>query len=54
MRGAGRHAYLVPSTGRVDINGTDLGARDGAAITDEAVLRVTAHDDAELILVDAA
>jgi quercetin 2,3-dioxygenase len=50
----GRYAYLVPSTGIVDINGTRIEARDGAAIRDEAVLRVTAVEDAELVLVDTA
>ena len=50
----GRHAYLVPSTGSVEINGVRLDARDGAAIRNEAALRVTALEDAELVLVDAA
>jgi hypothetical protein len=31
-----------------------LNTRDGAAIQDEAVIRVTAIEDAELVLVDAA
>jgi len=52
--GEGRHGYLVPSTGAVEVNGVRLEARDGAAIRDEAVLRVTALADAELVLVDAA
>ena len=52
--GAARHGYLVPATGAVEVNGTRLEARDGAAITDEAVLRVTAIEDAEIVLVDAA
>ncbi len=52
--GEGRHGYLVPSTGSVEINGVTLKTRDGAAIRDEAVLRVTALEDAELVLVDAA
>ena len=51
---AGRHAYLVPSTGSVEINGVKLETRDGAAIQDEDVIRVTALEDAELVLVDAA
>ena len=50
----GRHGYLVPSTGSVDINGVVIHTRDGAAITDEPVIRVTALEDAELVLVDAA
>jgi redox-sensitive bicupin YhaK (pirin superfamily) len=49
-----RHAYLVPAAGKVEVNGVALNARDGAAITDEDHLRVTALEDAELVLVDAA
>lgn len=49
---AGRHASLVPSTGVVDINGTRIETRDGAAIRDEHELRITAIEDAELVLVD--
>jgi redox-sensitive bicupin YhaK (pirin superfamily) len=52
--GADRHGYLVPASGIVEVNGVRLEARDGAAISDEAVLRVTAIEDAELVLVDAA
>jgi redox-sensitive bicupin YhaK (pirin superfamily) len=52
--GAGRHGYLVPSAGRVEVNGVTLQTRDGAAIRDEPILRVTALEDAELVLVDAA
>ena len=51
---AGRYAYLVPSTGVVEINGTRLDTRDGAAIRDEKHLRITAIEDAELVLVDTA
>ena len=49
---AGRHAYLVPSTGVVEVNGTRIETRDGAAIRDEQELRITAIEDAELVLVD--
>lgn len=52
--GAGRHAYLVPAAGAVEVNGVRLAPRDGAAIRDEAVLRVRALEDAEVLLVDAA
>ncbi|MEH3107385.1 MAG: pirin family protein [Sphingomonas fennica] len=52
--GAGRHAYLVPATGAVEIDGRRIATRDGAAITDLATIRVTALEDSELILVDAA
>ena len=52
--GEGRYAYLVPATGAVEVNGVRLNPRDGAAIKDEPVLRVTALDDAEVVLVEAA
>jgi len=51
---AGRHAYLVAASGSVTANGVALQPRDGAAIRDEPVLRVTALEPAELVLVDAA
>ncbi|MCW8806529.1 MAG: pirin family protein, partial [Rhodanobacter sp.] len=50
---AGRYAYLVPARGRIEINGVTLDERDGAAIRDESVLRVTALQDAELVLADS-
>lgn len=53
--GADRHAYLVTAKGAVEINGVRIEERDGAAIADETLLRVTAlNDDAEIVLVDAA
>ncbi|SHE75463.1 hypothetical protein SAMN02745117_00794 [Lampropedia hyalina DSM 16112] len=51
--GGDRAAYLVPATGAVDVNGVSLHTRDGAAIKDEAVIRITAHEEAELVLVDS-
>lgn len=50
----GRVAYLVPATGKVDVNGVALNARDGAAIRDERTLRITANEDAEIVLVESA
>ena len=50
----GRNAYLVPAAGAVEVNGTRLEARDGAAIRDEPELRISATEDAELVLVDSA
>ena len=52
--GAGRHGYLVPASGSVEVNGVRLEARDGAAIHDEDTLTITALEDAEIVLVDAA
>lgn len=49
-----RFAYLVPAAGKVEVNGVALAARDGAAIHDEALIRITASEDAELVMVDAA
>ncbi len=52
--GEGRYAYLVPATGKVEVNGVEAKARDGLAIRDVASIKVTALEDAELVLVDAA
>jgi quercetin 2,3-dioxygenase len=49
-----RHAYLVPAKGTVDVGGTRIEARDGAAITDVASVEIVGIEDAEVILVDAA
>ncbi|MBV9418215.1 MAG: pirin family protein [Alphaproteobacteria bacterium] len=51
--GAARHAYLVPATGKVEVNGVALNPRDGAAIKDVDTLTVKALEDAELVLVDS-
>jgi len=48
-----RHAYLVASSGKVDVNGIELGPRDGAAATAERELTIKAIEDAELVLVDS-
>jgi redox-sensitive bicupin YhaK (pirin superfamily) len=48
-----RLGYLVPATGRVEVNGVVLEERDGAAISGERTIRVTALEDAELVLVDS-
>ena len=50
--GDGRHAYLVPSTGSVTVNGEPLGTGDGAALSGGPIT-ITATEDAELVLVDA-
>jgi redox-sensitive bicupin YhaK (pirin superfamily) len=52
--GPGRCGYLVPAKGTVAVNGTRLEPRDGAAIRDVETIRVTATEDAELVLVDSA
>jgi redox-sensitive bicupin YhaK (pirin superfamily) len=50
----GRVAYLVPTLGAVDLDGIRLDPRDGAGVRDQSSLTVTAIDDAEVVLVDAA
>jgi redox-sensitive bicupin YhaK (pirin superfamily) len=50
----GRSAYLVPATGRVEVNGVTAEARDGIAIRDVTEIAVNALEDSEVILVDAA
>jgi quercetin 2,3-dioxygenase len=50
--GEDRRAYLVPARGAVEVNGVRVEVRDGVAIANERALRVTAIDDAEIVLVD--
>ena len=52
--GTTRRGYLVPAKGEIEVNGVRLNTRDGAAIENEDVITVTAIDDAEIVLVDAA
>ena len=49
-----RNAYLVPASGRVRVGAVEANARDGVAITGAEAITVTALEDAELVLVDAA
>ncbi len=50
----GRHAYLHVARGAVSLNSQPLQGGDGAKISDEAELRVTASADAEILLFDLA
>jgi redox-sensitive bicupin YhaK (pirin superfamily) len=52
--GEQRSGYLVPAVGSVEVNGVRLATRDGAAIQKVAALKITALEDSELVLVDAA
>lgn len=49
-----RHAYLVPAAGKVRVEDVEVNARDGAAITGVSAITVTAIEDSEVVLVDAA
>jgi len=51
--GDGRHAYLVPATGAIEIDGERFKARDGVAIGGGQTVAITAIEDAELVLVDS-
>lgn len=52
--GKDRKAYLVPAVGAIRIEDVQINARDGAAISDVEVIRVTAVEDSEIVMVDAA
>ena len=49
-----RHAYLVPATGLIRIGEVEANARDGIAVTGVDSITLTAIEDAEIVLVDAA
>jgi redox-sensitive bicupin YhaK (pirin superfamily) len=51
---AGRYAWLQVARGSVGLKGTTLGAGYGAAVSDEAVLEITATAPAEVLLFDLA
>ena len=53
-RSADRHLYLVPATGSIRVGDIEAQARDGLAITKEDSITITALEDSELVLVDAA
>ena len=48
----GSRAYLVVARGMVELNGTGLAERDGAAIENERALQVLARENAEVVLVE--
>ncbi len=52
--GENRYGYLVPASGRVEVNGVRANTRDGVAVQKEASVKITALEDTELVLVDAA
>ncbi len=52
--GETRYGYLVPAIGSVEVNGVRVNARDGVAVQKEASVKITALEDTELVLVDAA
>jgi quercetin 2,3-dioxygenase len=51
---SGRHAWLHVARGVVTLNGSPLRAGDGAAVSAEAAIEVTASTSAEVLLFDLA
>jgi quercetin 2,3-dioxygenase len=49
-----RHAWVQVARGAVTLNGQALGTGDGAAVSNETTLTVTATDEAEVVLFDLA
>ncbi|WP_072390673.1 pirin family protein [Hyphomicrobium sp. CS1GBMeth3] len=47
-----RKAWVQVTRGSVSVNGATVGAGDGAALTDEAEVRIAANDNAEVLLFD--
>jgi redox-sensitive bicupin YhaK (pirin superfamily) len=50
----GRHAWLQVLRGQAALNGQPLAAGDGAAVSQEAKLEISARNDAEVLLFDLA
>lgn len=50
----GRHGWLQVVRGTVSLNGTELKTGDGAAMSDEPRLEITAREPSELLLFDLA
>lgn len=50
----GRHAWLQMTEGELTLNGTSLAAGDGAAVSDEAALQLSAKGKVSFILFDLA
>jgi redox-sensitive bicupin YhaK (pirin superfamily) len=52
--GPGRHAWVHVARGAVSIDGTPLQEGDGAAVSEEAAVRLSGQHDAELLAFDLA
>lgn len=50
--GAQAKAYLVPATGKIEVNGVAAAARDWLAIAQEETITIHAIEDAEIVLVE--
>jgi quercetin 2,3-dioxygenase len=52
--GQGRHAWVHVARGRLRLNGRELGAGDGAALSEESVVQIEGVEDAEVLVFDLA
>ena len=50
----GRHAWVQVVRGKVSVNGSNLQDADGASVSDEETLEITAQNDAEVLVFDLA
>jgi hypothetical protein len=50
----GRHAWVQIARGSGKLNGVELKAGDGVAVSDESALVLTAHEPLEALLFDLA
>ena len=50
----GRHAWVQVARGKLSVNGRELAAGDGAALSDESLVRIEGLDDAEVLVFDLA
>ncbi len=49
-----RHAWVQVASGEVELNGQPLRAGDGAALSDETAITITARSEAEVLIFDLA
>ncbi len=49
---SGRHAWVQVARGKVRVNGAELAAGDGAALSEEASVRVEGIDGGEVLVFD--
>jgi len=47
-----RKAWVQVTRGKVSVNGTEIAAGDGAALTDETEVKIAANDNSEVLLFD--
>lgn len=48
----GRHAWLQVARGAVEVNGVELNQGDGAAVSDEAEVKIAGRESSEVLLFD--